>query len=270
MPNRIHRLLTSTQRALVAGVLVASTATLAEAQLVVYDDFAAGRIDESRWAGRQLVNKEDGTGSLLEIQREVTSAQALVLQTRVVGGTDAAPGSYSVDNALMFRHAQAFDEIAFDVAVRRVDVRGCAAGANAEASARGVFALFNDGIGDVVATVGVTRSSALNAAAAELDVVASLVHRTDEGDTMLGVLSLGPATLGRQVRLRVRWDPARNRVRFQRDADAVVAIDYTNPVVAPPGSPRKYLAATASVSDCSVTGASAAITAAFDNVRVNQ
>jgi hypothetical protein len=269
MPSRIHQPFTDSRRLLFVGVLLALTASMAEAQLLVYDDFSLGRIDETRWVGRQLVTNHGGTGSLLEIQREVTNAQVLLLQARVVSGKGEEPGRYSVDNALMFRDADALNEIMFDVAIRRVDVAGCAAGAEAEAGARGVFPLFNDGIGDVIAIVGVTRSSVSNAPAGDLDVTASLVHRSDEGETPLGFLSLGSAALGRAVRLRSRWDPARNRVRFQRDADPLASIDYTNPVVAGPGRPRKHLAAIASVSDCASGSASAAVVAALDNVRVN-
>lgn len=269
MPRTLHQPLTDMRRLLLIGALLALTAPMAEAQLVVYDDFSSGRIDETRWVGRQLVTNDGGTGALLEIQREVTNAQVLMLQARVVSGKGGEPGRYSVDNALMFHDAKALNEIAFDVVIRRVDVSSCTAGADAEAGARGVFPLFNDGLGDVVAIVGVTRSSSSNAPAGELDVTASLVHRTDQGDAPLGFLSLGPATLGRSVRLRTRWDPARNRVRFQRDADPLASIDYLNPVIAGPGRPRKHLAVTASVGDCSAGSASAAVVAALDNVRVN-
>jgi hypothetical protein len=269
MPNRISQPRIDLRRTLLAGALLALTAPLVHAQVVIYDEFTGSRIDESRWVGREVVTREGGRGSLLEIQREVTSAQALVLQTRVASEKGDETGRYAVDNALMFQHAQALSEIVFDAAVRRIDVEGCAAGAEAEAGVRGVFALFNDGLGDVVAVVRVSRSSASTAPAGELQVDASVVHRTDQGESLLGYVSLGSTTLGRQVRLRTRWDPARNRVRFQRDAESLVAIDYTNPVIAAPGRPRKYLAATAAVSDCSASPTSAAVVAAIDNVRVN-
>ena len=269
MPRAFHQPLTTMRRLLVVGALLALTAPVVEAQLVVYDDFSGGRIDETRWVGRQLVTNEGGTGTLLEIQREVTNAQVLMLQARVVSGKGEEPGRYSVDNAMMFRESNALNEIAFDVVVRRVDVSSCTVGADAEAGVRGVFPLFNDGLGDVIALIAVTRSSGSNAPAGELDVTASLVHRTEEADTPLGFLSLGSATLGRSVRLRTRWDPARNRVRFQRDADPLASIDYMNPVIAGPGRPRKHLAVTASVGDCSSGSASAAAVAALDNVRVN-
>jgi hypothetical protein len=269
MPNRIQKVLTGGRRALIVGVFLALTAPVAEAQLVVYDDFAAPRIDETRWLGRQLVTRSGGTGSLLEIQREVTNAESLVLQTRVVGGTGSGTGLFTVDNALAFRHPNALSEITFDVTVRGLDVTGCAMESGTEASARGVFPLFNDGIGDIIAIIGVTRSSVSSARAAELDAVASLVHRTPDGDIVLGVVSLGSVTQGQNVKLRTRWDAARNRVRFGRDAEAMTGIEYTNPVVSSPGKARKYLAATSTVSDCAEGGSAAAVVAAFDNVRVN-
>ena len=269
MPTAFHQQLTTVRRLVFAAAMVALTAPLAQAQLVVYDDFSGGRIDETRWAGRQLVSNDRGTGSLLEIQREVTNAQVLMMQARVVSGRGEEPGRYSVDNAVMFNGSNALHEVAFDAVIRRVDVSSCTAGADAEAGARGVFPLFNDGLGDVIAIIAVTRSSRSNAPAGELDVTASLVHRTEEANTPLGFLSLGTATVGRSVRLRTRWDPARNRVRFQRDADPLASIDYINPVIAGPGRPRKHLAVTASVGDCSSGSASASVVAALDNVRVN-
>jgi hypothetical protein len=269
MPSRIHPPLADRRHLLLVGVLLALTASMVEAQLVVYDDFSSARLDQTRWVGRQLVTTGAGTGSLLEIQREVTNAQVLMLQTRVVSSKGLEPAPYSVENALMFHDSNALNEIMFDVVVRRVDVSGCTAGPAAEASARGVFPLFNDGLGDVVAIVGVTRSSASSAPPGELDVAASLVYRTDAGDTLLGYLALGSTTVGRSVRLRTRWEATRNRVRFQRDAEPLVSIEYTNPMIAGPGRPRKHLAAVGTVSDCSSGAASAAVVAAIDNVRVN-
>jgi hypothetical protein len=270
MLNRIRRSLRRTGPALLAAVLVASSVAHAEAQLVLYDDFAAGRIDESRWTGRQFVTRIGGTGDLLEIQREVTSAHALVLQTRVVGGSSADGGVFALDNALVFRHGNAISEIVFDVTVRRADVRGCSPGQDAEAGARGVFPLFNDGAGDVVAIVALMTSSASTAAATELEATASLVHRTAEGDVILGAVALGPAAPGQPVRLRMRWDAARDRVRFQKDAEPAMTIDYLNPVTGPAAGSPKYLAVTSSVTDCSAHPTSAAVLAVFDNVRINQ
>jgi len=268
MLNRVVRIVRKIRLAMLAAVLLGSAVPSAQAQLVSYDDFTAGRIDEARWTGRQFTTRAGGTGDLLEIQREVTKAQALVLQSRVVGGTKADGGVFSVDNALVFRRSQPINEIVFDVTVQRAEVRACGSGQDAAAGARGVFPLFNDGNGDVVAIIGVMASPESAVAASELEVVASLVQRTAAGDVALGTLALGPAAADRAVRLRTRWDAAKNRVRFQKDADAVMAIDYLNPVIAPADAP-KYLSTLTSVSDCTAHGTSAAVVALFDNVRIN-
>src|SRR3982751_6238833 len=154
MLNRVVRVVRKIRLAMLAAVLLGSAVPSAQAQLVSYDDFTAGRIDDSRWTGRQFTTRTGGTGDLLEIQREVTKAQALVLQSRVVGGAKVDGGVFSVDNALVFRHSQAISEIAFDVMVQRADVRGCTSGEDATAGARGVFPLFNDGNGDGVGVIG--------------------------------------------------------------------------------------------------------------------
>ena len=254
---------------LLVGVILALMAPVVEAQVVIYDDFNSPRIDENKWVGRQLIARAGGTGDLLEIQREITNAQALVLQARVVGGSISDNGAVSVENALAFRHARGLSEIVFDVAVRKLDVASCQGGSAASGGARGVFGLFDDGLGDVVADIGLSRSSPSGAPTNELEVTASLVHQTAEGETVLGFVSLGTAYLGQQIRLRMRWEPGRNRVRFQRDAEPLVTIDYANPVLGEPGRPKKYLAVGSVVPECAAAPARAAVVAAFDNVRVN-
>lgn len=255
--------------ALLVALCLTMTAAVAEAQVTLYDDFTSPRIDENKWVGRQFVTREGGTGDLLEIQREISAAQMLVLQTRVVGGRADMFGTVTVENALAFRHAQTFDGIVFDVAVRKLDVTGCVGTAATEIEARAVFALFDDGFGDVVADVGVMRSSDSAAPAGELEVTASLVHRSDAGNTLLDRVSLGSAVLGQQMKLRLRWDAARSRVRVQRDADAAVSIGYVNAVLGEPARPHKYLAARAKVGDCATAPGRGAIVAVFDDVRVD-
>ena len=256
--------------AAIRGVMVlafmASTAPVAQAQLVMYDDFSGGRLDPDRWNGKHNITNV-GSGDLLEVQREINAAQqALVLQARVVGSTGWDGGFFSAENALALRRASTVSDIAFDVTVRRIDFGGCQAGPDAEASARGVFALFNDGVGDVVAIVGVGRSS--SDSAQSLSVSASLVYVADDGTKELGSISLGAAAPGQTVRLRARWEQGKNRVRFGRDDAALAPIDYTNPVVAKAGKPGKYFAALATVPQCTVGAGNALVLASFDNVRV--
>ena len=252
---------------LVSVLMLLLSAVAAQAQLVPYDTFTGPRLDADKWSGRQFVTREDGTGSLLETQREITPVETLVLQARAVGGDRSDTGIYSAENALLFRHSNRLSDIAFVVAVRSAQVTGCASGAGAAVAARGVFPLFNDGAGDVVAIVELQRSSY----GAAFDVLGWLVHRAAEGETVLGAVALGSADAGVKVRLRVKWDAAKNVVRFQRDGDVLVAaIPYANAVAGNAGA-RKYLGAWTSVPDCT-TGAAptAAITALFNNVRVNQ
>jgi hypothetical protein len=267
--NRLAELLKRSRWMLVSGAVLAFTASAAEAQLVSYDDFVGPRIDETKWAGRVLMTRDDGsTGALMEIRREVTPGQVLLLETRAVGGRASDSGEFSAENALAFRRPGAITDVAFAVWVKELDLTGCDAGEDSSAAARGVFALFNDGAGDVVAIAELRQSSGEDPG--ELDVRGSLIHRGPDGDTLIGSVELGSAAIDQRVRLRVRWEEANNRVRFQRDADPLVALDYQNAVVAPPGAPRKYLGAMSRVGDCSATGTNAAILAVFNNVRVNQ
>lgn len=57
MLNRYSKVIAHGRRALFAAALLALTAPVAQAQLVVYDDFTAPRIDASKWVGKQLQTK---------------------------------------------------------------------------------------------------------------------------------------------------------------------------------------------------------------------
>jgi hypothetical protein len=264
MPSR--RLLLVTRSPFIAAIVLSLTATVAQAQLVPYDNFAGPKLDAEKWSGRQFVTREDGTGSLLEVQREITPLETLVLQARSVGGDASNSGLFTAENALLFRHSKRLTDIAFTAFVRSAQVAGCTGGADAAVSARGVFPLFDDGSGDVVAIVEVTRSSASPAA---FDVVASLVHRGAEAETILGYAWLGSVDVNVKVKLRVKWDPANSVVRINKDGDIAAALGYANVIASEPRA-RKYLGAWTSVPDClSGTAPTAAITALFNNVRVN-
>jgi hypothetical protein len=267
MLNPYSKVITHGRRALIAGALLALTAPSAQAQLVVYDDFSAPRIDASKWFGRQLQTRAGGNGDLLEVQREVTADQALVLQARAVGAKGTDGGLFTAENALFLRRPGLVNDIAFDVVVKRAEAAGCATAAASQAAARGVFTLFNDGEADSIAIVEVGISSIT--AAGGLTVSASLVRRTADTDSVLASLALGAANFGDQIKLRVRWDAAKNQVRFLRDGLVAGTAEYTNPVVSSTGRP-KYLSVLTSVADCGKDQSSAAIVAQFDNVRINQ
>lgn len=237
----------------------------AQAQLVVYDSFAGPKLDADKWIGRDFATRQGGTGSLLEIQREITPIETLVLQARSVGGDASDTGLFSAENALVFRHSHRLADISFVLSVRSAQATSCSASGNAAVAARGVYPFFNDGSGDVIAIIEAVRSTA---SSASLEVVGSLIHRGEAGDELLGSVSLGFAELNTKMKLRVKWDAAGSRVRFSRD-DVGGALAYTNVPVAD-AQGRKYLGANTIVPDC--TGgavSSAAITALFNNVRVN-
>ena len=267
---RRHRSSISTLalRALFIVAALAGFAPLAEAQLVIYDDFTAPLLDGVRWSGRQLNTNEGGNGSSLEIERSVANGR-LVMRARVAGGPEPDTGQRSSETALMFRHPGALNEIVFNATVKELQIAGCASGSASAAGVRGVYAFFNDGLGDIVATIELRRSSDADTAATMLEVVGTLTHRTDAGDeTLLGWVPLGTAAIGQKVRLRVKWDRDDSTVKFQKDLDAVAPIAYSNPVVADAGAPRKYLGAIATSGDC--RAASSTIVGLFNTVRVNQ
>jgi hypothetical protein len=250
-------------RSFILAAICACSAPSAWAQQVLYDDFMAPLLDGTRWTGRQF-NSGDGNASSLEIERSIANGR-LLMRARVIG-REAGEGERSSETALLFRRPGALDEVSFQVAVRDLQVAGCASGASSSAGARGVYAFFNDGEGDVVATIEVKRSSGWGPENL-LEVVGTLVRRGTDGDTLLGSVPLGSALIGQRVKLRVKWHKATSEVRFQKDQDPAASIAYTNPVVGQAAAERKYLGLFGMAGGCSESSASAA--ALFNNVRVN-
>jgi len=251
-------------RSFIVAIFFASFAAPARAQQILYDDFTAPLLDGGKWTGRQF-NSGGGKGSSLEIERSVANGR-LLMRARVVG-REAGEGDRSSETALLFRRAGALDEISFSVAVRDLQVAGCASGSAAFAGARGAYAFFNDGEGDVTAIIEVRASSSW-AASNMLEVVGTLVRRGADGDTVLGSIPLGSALVGQRVKLRVKWARALSEVKFQKDSDPVASIPYTNAVVGAADPDRKYLGVFGAAAACGES--SAAAVALFNNVRVNQ
>jgi hypothetical protein len=265
----LHRGIPFAWRTFALAASIALVASAAEAQLIIYDDFSTPRLSADRWEGRQIVTSDGGTGSALEIQRGIQNSR-LVLDMRATGGISGGGGTITSENALLFANPNRLTEIAFKVALGQTEVTGCAAGGEAVSGARGVYALFNDGTGDVIATIEAGRSSA--GATDLLEVVGSLVHRDDTGTSSIGTVSLGSWPAAQAVRLRVKWDPAHSAVLFQKDGEAAVSIAYTTAVVGPAFRSRKYLASFVTVTDCAAGPASNARALALINnviVRVN-
>jgi len=250
-------------RSFILAVVFAWPAQPAHAQQILYDDFMAPLLDGTKWTGRQL-NSGGGNASSLEIERSIANGR-LLMRTRVVG-REAGVAERSSETALLFRRPAGLDEISFQVAVRDLQVAGCASGASSSAGARGVYAFFNDGEGDVIATIEVKRSSDW-VPSNMLEVVATLVHRGVDGDVVLESAPLGSALVGQRVKLRVKWHKATSEVRFQKDQDPAASIAYTNAVIADAAGERKYLGVFGTAGGCSESSAAAA--ALFNNVRVN-
>jgi hypothetical protein len=251
------------------GTLIVAAALTAEAQLVTYDNFTSTLLDHSKWRGSQFDVSVGGTGVALETQRAVNEGR-LLMHIRAVGGTASDSGQNYHENALQFRNPDTLTEIEFQVRVQQFQVSGCSGGAPSWAVARGFFSLFNDGAGDVIAVVEVRRASTSSAPTNELEVVGYLVHRRVSGDSLIGLVALGSASVNQTVALRTKWDSTNKLVEFQRSDAATLTVPYSLNVMSLPSVRTKFLSALALVSDC-LTGQppDVRMRAAFDNIRVN-
>ena len=118
--------------------------------------------------------------------------------------------------------------------------------------------LFQNGPVKAEASVGVVRLSTNN----QLRAVG--------GVTGLGSVDLGPVTVGAPLTLRLSWDPANNRVDFQRNSEPVQSVTYTVDDSIPIQSPFVLMEAVGFVANCTVGPRPTGIVSAlFDNVFIN-
>ena len=120
-----------------------------------------------------------------------------------------------------------------------------------------VQAHHNGGV-DASASIGVVRLSPSN----ELRVIGGVVG--------LGSVDLGPVTVGAPLTLRMSWDPANNRVDFQRNNEPVQSVLYTVDDSDPIASPFVLVEAVGFVANCTVGARpTAVVSALFDNIFIN-
>ena len=247
-------------------ILLILTVSRSHAQLMLYDDFSANVLDETKWTGRH--SSDGGSGTTLESRREIDAGR-LALETRAVGGNTGSTELHFSGNGLLFRNPNTLMEISFEVLVRELEVTTCPVGPPSWATARGLYSLFNDETGDVSVSVEVRRSSNVTQPTNTLEVVAILFHRSPSADTTLAFDILGAAKINQKIALRMKWDPANSRVEIQKDKQAVSLLPYANTVIAP-STGEKSLGVLGIVSDCFGSPLpKASLLAFFDNVRVN-
>jgi hypothetical protein len=224
--------------AVVLGVLLSGALTPAAAQVVLYEDWAAERIDPARWRVFSL----GADSSVYEVVRQIADGQ-LHHALRTYGGTQDDLGTQAGTNAVGFAQG-GFTAVQWDTAVHGYGLQGCPT-PGAQPSALQVdlrMQLFNDGSspgpGDVTGHVDTRvrltrRSDSMDPP--EVVQAIGLVTRCNVPDCstrdVLGEVGLGPALLGQVNTFRMLWDPVLSRIEFQRNAEPPVHIGYSVPVV---------------------------------------
>ncbi len=199
----------------------------------LYDDFSASDIDPSRWRSQEFI-------------REIQSGK-LLSRLRQIGGGNSS-------NSLFFPNPNGIAGIQAEVILNSISTSG---GGLARARLRGNF--YNDGLGDIAATIGIGGNGAT-------PNVFYQVFRCNDIDcassTNIQSHSFGPASLGQTYVVSLEWNGEvftftvnGSSELFDPRAEA--------PVVSPtPNRPRKALQTFKS----GTAGGSGSITATFDNV----
>lgn len=233
--------------AVVLGVLLSGALTPAAAQMALYEDWAAERIDPARWRVFSL----GASASVYEVVRQITNGQ-LHHQLRTYGGTQNDLGAQVGTNAVSFAQG-GFIAVQWDTAVHGYLLQGCPT-PGAQPSALQVdlrLQLFNDGsrltpddaTGTVDARVRLVRRSD-SVDPPELVPAVGLVTRCNVPDCstrdILGEVGLGPVLVGQPNTFRMFWDTFRSRVEFQKNAEPPAYVGYSLPVVTRLGGGRVW------------------------------
>jgi hypothetical protein len=222
--------------AVVLGVLLSGALTPAAAQLALYEDWAAERIDPARWRPLSIPS------TAYEVVRLITNGQ-LQHALRVYGRTRDDLGTQAATNTLGFAQG-GFTAVQWDTAVHGYLLQGCPT-PGAQPSALQVdlvMLLFNDG-----------SSPAPGDATGHVEMHVRLVRRSDSGDPpevvqaiglvtrcnvpdcstrdVLGEVGLGPVVVGQVHTFLMFWDSFRGLIEFRKDADPPVPVAYSVPVV---------------------------------------
>jgi hypothetical protein len=259
--------------AVVLGVLLGGALTPAAAQMVLYEDWAAERIDPARWRVFSL----GASTAVYEVERQVAGGQ-LHHALRAYGGTQDDLGAQAGTNAVSFAQG-GFTAVQWDTTVHGYLLQGCPT-PGAQPSALQVdlrMQLFNDGSrltpDDATGTVDtrvrlVRRSDSVDPP--EVVQAVGLVTRCNVPDCstrdVLGEAGLGPVLVGQPTTFQMFWDTFRSRVEFQRNAEPPVPIGYSVPVVTPLGGGRVWQAVAIAANCTASPRPFAEVSATLDNI----
>ena len=263
---------------LLVVLLLASTWGLAEAveALKPYDTFEVGHISPDRWFGTQFY--PGNTGPYEAARRIIQDPEGRHL--RLLNRSYGQIGSNSERSLSFFRLAfsnpSPITTIRARIQVLSFKSTGCPHNPEATSVDARIFGFFfNSGVGDVIAEVGVQRSSDSADQPGVLRIVYFVFQCLDfdcVSDRLLNTGSLGTVTTGQWVKLLVKWDKDGNQFIFQRGNQSPVPVSYgILPDDAPPVIQFKSLEAANFSANCDVPPRPVGmVDALFDDVSVNE
>jgi hypothetical protein len=269
----------ATAAIVVCGVL-ATCADGSQAQLVLYDNFAATQIDPTKWRGNEGFFAGDNPNA--EAQRHIASGKLRVVLT-THGGTLTNTSTQTGRNGLKFPHPNPITTIQTTVHVKSATVQDCPANSSssvARAQISGFF--FNDGsslngddaTGDVRAefhkqqtSTGAKEFVAFVLRCNDFDCFSSTTVATETFNTTWEV--------GETDTMQLTWEPAKDRFRFKvipsTGPTEEKILSYTGLAddSPPQDSDVKRIGIANNAENCSTGPVEVSMEAHFDNVKLN-
>ena len=256
---------------------------VSHAQLVLYDDFAAPRIDPEKWRGTEGFSPSGNPN--MEALRHIQNGQLRVL-LNTSGETYANSGSQSGRFGVEVRDGGAVTAMQAKVTVKNAVAEACTANSSATSRARAqLFGFFfndgsssglGDGTGDISAGIQLQRDSKSG------DQIIAFVNRCDDfGCTLVSSVTSSVTftaswTINQPVTLQIVWDSANHRFRFKAipNTGAAEAKDISYAGLLPGTAPSrrvddKRLVASNSVANCVAGRREASMEVLFDTVKLN-
>jgi hypothetical protein len=269
-------------RCCLIGVLVlAGTPAHAFGPLVLYDNFTTGGIDPNKWHGSEL---SFGAGAPnTEASRTIVNRQ-LRLRLTSYGRTDSNSGTPGVAGLrLRVTNPSVITAMQAKVTITQVEAEGCAANPSpTRLQANVVGHFFNDGsstgpgdaTGNILADLRKVRST--NAGdRIEASVTRCTTATCAPFQNVLFQVFSTPWVVGRADTLSLQWDEANDQFVFVVNPDTpteeMIVLSYRGLLTdtTPPVIDLKQVSVGNAVANCMAGRKKGAITATFDNVRVN-
>ena len=239
--------------------LVAARGNSPREAFAVYEDWSnpSQRIRSDRWRGSEVAGGQ-------EITRKIAKSLHLNMRYRMEGFTSSDVGFAEGANILSASNPTQITQMAADAKIKSYETHECVTNPRLTRvrTIRLDIIKFNDGsspgpsdrTGDMLGRVQVVRDSDSPDPPDVLQAVGS-VHRCQNADCsdqrrFGGDNPLGPVNVGKTHQVRVIWDKANHQFLFGLNANADVAVPYTQNDSAPAVFPSATLEQRATPANC--------------------